>query len=282
MLVCRRSDIGSPRASKSISATKAGSKPLFVSVRDLRPPPARRLRPASSGVSPLKSLSPRPVVLTAMPVARDTAAIPPRPAATASAAAVNRRPRSSKCGDNDVKRSSMLSESIMQPEYRTDQAMGIPQTAKIRFVYFLTSPWHINARNRSTGHLWQSRFGSVAMDEEHLSAAMAYVTSNPVRTRLVALVECPGLSRRRGGRADDNRPHAVALSGFHRLSRWSAGARRGIYTAAAGRTVRASFGKRQLCREPRTAHIAPPHPAKTRPQAAFGKHNSWVKNVAIK
>src|ERR1700687_1699861 len=31
---------------------------------------------------------------------------------------------------------------------------------------------HINARNRWTGHLWQAWFGSVAMDEEHLIAAI--------------------------------------------------------------------------------------------------------------
>jgi putative transposase len=29
---------------------------------------------------------------------------------------------------------------------------------------------YINARNRWTGHLWQGRFGAVAMDEEHLAA----------------------------------------------------------------------------------------------------------------
>ena len=47
----------------------------------------------------------------------------------------------------------------------------------------------INARNRWTGHLWQSRFGSVAMDEEHLAAAVAYVIANPVRARLVGQPE---------------------------------------------------------------------------------------------
>ncbi len=44
---------------------------------------------------------------------------------------------------------------------------------------------HINARNRWTGHLWQGRFGSVAMDEAHLVAAVRYVSLNPVRARLV-------------------------------------------------------------------------------------------------
>lgn len=43
----------------------------------------------------------------------------------------------------------------------------------------------INARARTTGHLWQGRFGSVVMDETHLKNAVRYVTLNPVRARLV-------------------------------------------------------------------------------------------------
>ena len=44
---------------------------------------------------------------------------------------------------------------------------------------------YINARMRVTGHLWQGRFSSVAMDEEHLFGALRYVAFNPVRARLV-------------------------------------------------------------------------------------------------
>jgi putative transposase len=47
----------------------------------------------------------------------------------------------------------------------------------------------INARGRWTGHLFQSRFASVAMDEAHLIAAVRYVSLNPVRARLVARPE---------------------------------------------------------------------------------------------
>lgn len=43
----------------------------------------------------------------------------------------------------------------------------------------------INARRRSTGHLWQGRFGSVAMDEPHFVAALRYIALNPVRAKLV-------------------------------------------------------------------------------------------------
>ncbi len=44
---------------------------------------------------------------------------------------------------------------------------------------------HVHARLKRTGHLWQGRYGAVAMDEEHLAAAVRYVCLNPVRARLV-------------------------------------------------------------------------------------------------
>ena len=44
---------------------------------------------------------------------------------------------------------------------------------------------YINARRRTTGHLWQGRFSSVAMDEPHFVTALRYVALNPVRARLV-------------------------------------------------------------------------------------------------
>lgn len=42
---------------------------------------------------------------------------------------------------------------------------------------------YINARLRTTGHLWQGRFSSVAMDVEHLHQAFRYVALNPARAR---------------------------------------------------------------------------------------------------
>ena len=47
----------------------------------------------------------------------------------------------------------------------------------------------INARGRWSGHLFQSRFASVAMDEAHLTAAVRYVSLNPVRAQLVPRAE---------------------------------------------------------------------------------------------
>ncbi|MDF1586010.1 transposase, partial [Marinimicrococcus flavescens] len=43
---------------------------------------------------------------------------------------------------------------------------------------------HVNQREGWRGHLWQGRFGSCALDERHLLAALRYVELNPVRARL--------------------------------------------------------------------------------------------------
>lgn len=43
---------------------------------------------------------------------------------------------------------------------------------------------HIHARDHRTGHFWQGRYGCVAMDEDHLAAAVRYVAMNPVRAGL--------------------------------------------------------------------------------------------------
>jgi putative transposase len=47
----------------------------------------------------------------------------------------------------------------------------------------------INDRHGWNGHLWQGRFGSVAMDEDHLESAVSYVSLNPVRASLVKRAE---------------------------------------------------------------------------------------------
>jgi putative transposase len=46
-----------------------------------------------------------------------------------------------------------------------------------------------HVRLRRTGHLWQARFYSTAMDEEHFWAAMLYVEQNPVRAGLAERAE---------------------------------------------------------------------------------------------
>lgn len=47
----------------------------------------------------------------------------------------------------------------------------------------------INERGARSGHLWQGRFHSSAMDDTHLVAAVRYVERNPVRAGLVSRAE---------------------------------------------------------------------------------------------
>ena len=47
----------------------------------------------------------------------------------------------------------------------------------------------INARGRWTGHLFQSRFASVILDNDHFNSAVRYVSLNPVRAGLVTSAE---------------------------------------------------------------------------------------------
>jgi putative transposase len=44
---------------------------------------------------------------------------------------------------------------------------------------------HINIRHGWTGHLWQGRFASAPVDEDHLIAAIRYVALDPVRAGMV-------------------------------------------------------------------------------------------------
>jgi putative transposase len=46
---------------------------------------------------------------------------------------------------------------------------------------------YINRRHKRSGHLWQGRFYSCALDGRHLWLAMRYVELNPVRARLCRL-----------------------------------------------------------------------------------------------
>ncbi len=64
---------------------------------------------------------------------------------------------------------------------------------------------YIKARARTTGHLWQGRYGSVVMDETHLFHAIRYVTLNPMRAGLVKRAEeWPWSSARAHLAAHDN------------------------------------------------------------------------------
>jgi putative transposase len=71
---------------------------------------------------------------------------------------------------------------ILKPEQSAGLGRAVGEAHR-RYTNF------INARGRWTGHLFQSRFASVAMDEAHLLAAVCYVSLNPVRARLVSRAE---------------------------------------------------------------------------------------------
>lgn len=47
----------------------------------------------------------------------------------------------------------------------------------------------VNVRGRWTGHLFQSRFASVLLDDDHFVCAIRYVSLNPVHARLVSTAE---------------------------------------------------------------------------------------------
>jgi putative transposase len=68
---------------------------------------------------------------------------------------------------------------ILTPQDSAGLALALSRAHRLYAGY-------VNARARQTGHLFQGRFGSVAMDEEHLMIAARYVALNPVRARLAA------------------------------------------------------------------------------------------------
>src|ERR1700693_3950432 len=98
LLIVQRSGCsGSPRCVGATIRSRSSIRRGSASSSGLRPAPARRTRPFCAA-PPASSSSPRPMVLRAIPVMRDTAAIPPQPAANASLVAKTRRCRSSRYG----------------------------------------------------------------------------------------------------------------------------------------------------------------------------------------
>src|SRR5580700_2749923 len=90
-LTHRNAASGSPRIDGSTSSFKASKIPGCVSIAGFCPPPLRRTRSPHRTAPDRRSARPRPMVLRAIPVVCETAAIPPRPAARASLAANRRR-----------------------------------------------------------------------------------------------------------------------------------------------------------------------------------------------
>ncbi len=67
---------------------------------------------------------------------------------------------------------------IATPEHEDSLAKAVGRT---HFLY----TQYINRMHGRSGHLWQNRFYSCAMDDAHYLAAMRYVERNPVRVRMV-------------------------------------------------------------------------------------------------
>ena len=87
---------------------------------------------------------------------------------------------------------------ILVPGDESGLARAVGETHR-RYTNF------INLRREATGHLFQSRFASEVMDENHLAAGVRYVSLNPVRAGLTRRAEdWPWSSARAhlGGRDD--------------------------------------------------------------------------------
>ena len=71
---------------------------------------------------------------------------------------------------------------ILTPEDGEGLALALSRTHRLYAGF-------VNARARQTGHLFQGRLGSVALDEDHLMNAARYVALNPVRAGLAPRAE---------------------------------------------------------------------------------------------
>ena len=159
--VHRSGDCGSPRVAPSSNASSASRSPGSRSAIGLRPAPPRLTRP-SGGRSPLStSAIPLRTVSAEIPVARTTAAIPPRPCERASAATHNRRPRSSSASHTTSQRCRIGPSSTIDPTIVTHFAThpaSPPQQAPHHQTYLGATPKTrvIDLRTRGRGHPFTS------------------------------------------------------------------------------------------------------------------------------
>ena len=77
----------------------------------------------------------------------------------------------------------------------------------------------INIAQGWTGHLWEHRFYSTALDEAHLWAAVKYIETNPVRAGLVGRAEEYGWSSARAHALGEADPLLSAGRPFSRAGR---------------------------------------------------------------
>ena len=71
---------------------------------------------------------------------------------------------------------------IVIPE-ESDSLSRLFNTAHMRYSHYY------NKKKKAKGHLWQGRFYSCILDDEHLKKAARYVERNPVRAKIVKKAE---------------------------------------------------------------------------------------------
>lgn len=70
---------------------------------------------------------------------------------------------------------------IVEPE-KEDSLSKVFQFTNMRYSHYF------NKKKGSKGHLWQGRFYSIPLDEEHLYEGIRYVELNPLRAKMVNYV----------------------------------------------------------------------------------------------
>jgi len=102
---------------------------------------------------------------------------------------------------------------VASPTYETSLAFVMRDTSGLYAVYF-------NSKYGFSGHLWQARFYSCLLDEEHFWSAIRYVERNPVRARMVGQAEDYRWSSARAHCFSEADPLLAPLQAAPVLSDW--------------------------------------------------------------
>ncbi len=125
---------------------------------------------------------------------------------------------------------------------------------------------HVNLRQGLSGHLFQGRYASYAMDDAHLMMAVRYVENNPVKAGSVAKAEDWRWSSARAHIfGEDDGLTNVASIGDH-VSNWRAYLADGVEAADRDEAVEAAMRSgRPLGSKEWTAQLVPPSRPRGRP-----------------
>src|SRR6266511_651349 len=131
--VQRSGDSGSPRSVGSTNLSRSLTSVASFSTVRLRPPPGFRIRPAADLSRSFNSCAPTRIARRDTPVALETIEAPPRPIASASAAATQRRSFSFSIPSSSLNRLPIVSTSAIPHKIHPD-----PQLCN---SYFVTIPY---------------------------------------------------------------------------------------------------------------------------------------------